>query len=85
MPPDILLDPIPPDILLDSQVDSIARAPLWGERRGDGDHHADVGTLGPWPDDNAALGSPFPYADPGDGPEVIGALCGRGLNDWKRY
>ena len=67
--PDILLDPIPPDILLDAQADSIAPAPPWGERRGDGDHYA-----------------PVPYVDPGgQQPEVIGALCGRGLNDWKRY
>ena len=67
--PDILLDPIPPDILLDAQADSIAPAPPWGERRGDGDHYA-----------------PVPYVDPGgQQPEVIGALCGHGLNDWKRY
>ena len=66
--PDILLDPIPPDILLDAQADSIAPAPPWGERRGDGDHYA-----------------PVPYVDPGgQQPEVIGALCGRGLNDLKR-
>ena len=66
--PDILLDPIPPDILLDAQADSIAPAPPWGERRGDGDHYA-----------------PVPYVDPGGRqPEVIGALCGRGLNDLKR-
>ena len=63
-----LLDPIPPDILLDAQADSIAPAPPWGERRGDGDHYA-----------------PVPYVDPGgQQPEVIGALCGRGLNDLKR-
>ena len=62
--PDILLDPIPPDILLDAQADSIAPAPQWGERRGDGDYYA-----------------PVPYVDPGgQQPEVIGALCGHGLN-----
>ena len=67
--PDILLDPIPPDILLDAQADSIAPAPPWGERRGDGDHYA-----------------PVPYVDPGgQQPEVIGTLCGRGLNNWMRY
>ena len=54
--------------MLDSQIDSIAPAPPWGERRGDGDHYA-----------------PVPYVDPGGRqPEVIGALCGRGLNDLKR-
>ena len=63
IPPDTL-----PDILLDAQADSIAPAPPWGERRGDGDHYA-----------------PVPYVDPGgQQPEVIGALCGRGLNDLKR-
>ena len=30
--------------------------------------------------------APIPYVDPGgQQPEVIGTLCGRGLNDWKRY
>ena len=76
IPPDTLVDhlpnPIPPDtlpdILLDAQADSIAPAPPWGERRGDGDHYA-----------------PVPYVDPGgQQPEVIGALCGHGLNDLKR-
>ena len=50
------------------KLTSIAPAPPWGERRGDGDHYA-----------------PVPYVDPGgQQPEVIGALCGRGLNDLKR-
>ena len=67
--PDMLLDPIPPDILPDAQAGSIAPAPPWGERRGDGDRYA-----------------PIPYIDPGGRrTEVIGTLCGRGLNDWKRY
>ena len=59
---------MPDSTMLDSQIDSIAPAPPWGERRGDGDHYA-----------------PVPYVDPGGRqPEVIGALCGRGLNDLKR-
>ena len=68
IPPDTLVDhlpnPIPPDtlpdILLDAQADSIAPAPPWGERRGDGDHYAPVPYVDPG----------------GRQPEVIGALCG---------
>ena len=69
IPPDTLAehlpDPIPPDILLDAQADSIAPAPPWGERRGDGDHYAPVPYVDPG----------------GQQPEVIGTLCGRGLKD----
>ena len=69
MPESQMLESQMPDsTMLDSQIDSIAPAPPWGEKRGDGDHYA-----------------PVPYVDPGGRqPEVIGALCGRGLNDLKR-
>ena len=65
-------------------------APPWGEKRGDGDRYAPAPPWGERRGEKRGDGghcAPVPYVDPGgrQRPEVIGTLCGRGLNDWKRY